>query len=57
MTVRQNDRKKDKLHIFKRLEAKEIKISNCLRFCNVQNKSNHEIQMNIIFYQKRKPHF
>ncbi len=25
MTVRQNDRKKDKLHIFKRLEAKEIK--------------------------------
>ena len=57
MTVRQNDRKKDKLHIFKRLEAKEIKISNCFRFCNVQNKYTQDIQMNIIFYQKKKTTF
>jgi hypothetical protein len=57
MTVRQNDRKKDKLHIFKRLEAKEKKIYNCLRFCNVESKYTHDIQMNIIFYQKNKTAF
>ncbi len=53
MTVKQNDRKKDKLHIFTRLEAKEIKISNCFRFCNVQSKYT----MNIIFYQKKQTTF